>query len=195
MWSQNPGPASSSSPSAVNRSRPARTWTMAALEAWCSVSSSPASRPNTVTFTRPSRWMTFDTIAPGWMETAPVASATVMWGIGRSFAVKKAEDGYWEGVWRAPPPIVGEVWGQRGQVAGRHLERPVPEREADPALQDPKDDRPCSLVFGHVPTLWQGDQHDAEAGSIHDRGRRVVVPLVGGGAAQGRELGVDVGGV
>ena len=39
MWSQKPGPASSSSPSAVNRNRPETTCTTAARAALCSVSS------------------------------------------------------------------------------------------------------------------------------------------------------------
>ena len=110
--------------------------------------------------------MTFDTIAPGWIETALVASGS-------------ASNREQEGAVLDPAHLVGEVRGERGQVARRHLERLVPEREADPALQHPQHDRPCRPVFGHVPTFRQGDQHDAEAGSIHDRGRRVIVALVG----------------
>ena len=49
MWSQDPESSSSCSPSTVKRSRPDNTWTTAARDAWCSVSSSPASKANTVT--------------------------------------------------------------------------------------------------------------------------------------------------
>ena len=65
--SRHPGPASTSSPSTVNRSRPDSTWTIAARDAVCSVRPSPASKPNTVTSRSSSRWTTFDTTAPGWL--------------------------------------------------------------------------------------------------------------------------------
>src|SRR5664279_117032 len=65
ICNQKPGPASSSAPSTVNRSRPVRTCTIAALAAWCSVSPSPASNPKTVTSSWSSRCTTLETTAPG----------------------------------------------------------------------------------------------------------------------------------
>src|SRR5664280_1825112 len=70
ICNQKPGPASSSAPSTVNRSRPVRTCTIAALAAWCSVSPSPASNPKTVTSRWSSRCTTLETTAPGCTVTA-----------------------------------------------------------------------------------------------------------------------------